>query len=106
MDEGISEARSRVFPVAFVEDVIGVEMERDTAVLSAGCVACAEVEEVIAADADRVVARSFFAAGVAPARHHVQTVGMGHQDIGKECGMKARNVDDLLVVVRGCACVA
>jgi hypothetical protein len=74
-------------------------VQGEMAGFAAGCVARAEVEEVVSGDADGVVASGLLAAGVAPAGHQVESAAVRDQHVGEEGGVEARDVDDLFVVV-------
>src|SRR4051794_4409714 len=102
MDERVSVAGPGVLPVALIGDVIRIEAQRHASLLAAHRVACTQVEKVIAGDADSIVPRSFFVAGVAPAGHQVQAAGVRESYVGKERGAHARNIDDLLTIESGC----
>ena len=55
MDKRVSITGACVFPVALVEDVVGEDAKAHPALLATGRIARSEVEEVIAADAHRVI---------------------------------------------------
>ena len=83
MDEGVTVACAGVFPVALVEDVVGVEVEGEMSAFATGGVPRAEVEDVVSGDAYGVVARGLLATCVAPAGHEVKAAAMRDENVGK-----------------------
>ena len=98
MDEGITIICSGVLPVALIRDIVCIEPERDAALLSSWVVASAQVEQVIARHAHRIVACSLLASGIAPARHQMQSMQIRQRHIREEGCTQARHIDHLLVV--------
>src|SRR5579862_826371 len=49
MDERVAVTRAGIFPVALVEDVVGIEAKRDAAAFTAVRVADAQIEQVVSA---------------------------------------------------------
>src|ERR1700733_4899146 len=103
MDKRVSITGACVFPVALVEDVVGEDAKAHPALLATGRIARSEVEEVIAADAHRVIPSSFFATGIAPARQQmkvgkVQRADSRYGDIRKEGSLQARLIDHLFAI--------
>ena len=97
-DKRVAVAGAGVGPVALVGNVVGVDVKRDAALLTAGRVARAQVEEIVAGHADLAVARGLLACGEAPAWHQVQAAHAGHGNVGEEIGVQVRHVDHLLVI--------
>src|SRR5580698_9534500 len=105
-DESIAVTGPRIAPIAPVGNVIRVEAKADAALFATGSVACAEAEEVVAGDADRVVACGFLAAGVAPAGHQMQAFQVRQRKIRKYIRVQMRHIEHLLVVERWRARIA
>src|ERR1035437_6023854 len=81
MDEGITIICSGVLPVALIRYIVCIEPKGDAALLSSERVASAQVEEVIAKHAYRIVACSLLASGIAPTRHQMQSMQMRERHI-------------------------
>src|ERR1700761_3698173 len=92
VDERVAEACTGVFPVALVRNVVSIKPKRNMALLAVRCVACAQVEEVVAGYADGIVSCGFFACGVAPAWHYMEVSHVRNEQIRKDCGANARRV--------------
>src|ERR1700733_12741449 len=102
-EKRIAKARAGIRPVALIGDVISKKTKRKASLFAARSIARTEVEDVVAGNADRVIARRLFATGVTPARHQVDPTRMRQRQIGKDRCVQMRHIDHLLVVEGWCA---
>src|SRR5260370_41404621 len=98
MQERVPIARARVLPVALVQHVLDIETKRHFSPFSARSIACAEVQQVVAQHADRVIARRRLGLRVAPSGKKMESTHEGNIHVREPGSPEMRYVNDLLVI--------
>src|SRR5271157_1893354 len=98
MQKRIAQTRSRVLPVALVQDIVRIQSKCYLAPISTRRIPRAQVEQVVARHANRIIARRFLRPGVTPSRQQMQPSDERNINVREHGRMETRHVDDLLVV--------